>query len=282
MKKLLVLMALAFGLVLGPNLAHAVNTPTPNATLTQGQVNLQATQTAIAATATYIQTAYPSWTPTQTPTGTLTPSPTFTPGPKQLKSNDRERIYIPATQFLLSAGTGLVTLSQDGNNLSAFSFPDSGATMRFQYTVPWNFRGALHIYGLMACQSITETDCHLTVNANGQHFNMTTATAGAFSYYSPGGGQWTATGVSTNVIGSSYGSGASLWPIVTGTNYPVFSRVLLPIPAAINGYIYNQPNALMLPGDTVNFSVARSAAGSTTVYLYGIEIEGDYSPQIPR
>ena len=298
MKKLILFSALAFGLSIGPKLIYAstptntpTNTPSPTAspTVTQtftqtntGNQNLAQTQTAIAATATYIATAYPTWTPTLTPTGTLTPAAVPTTGPQQLKSNARERIYIPASEFLASNGTGSATLVQDANDLSAFSFPDSGATMLAQWTVPWNFKGDLHIYALMACQALGETNVSLTVDAYGQHFNMTTQTAGTFSYYYPGAGGWTVNGSSTNVIAGTYTQGPPLWPVVPGTNYPVFSRVLLPIPAPLKGYIYSRPNCMILPGDTMNISIARAASGSQTTYLYGLEIEGDYSPQIPR
>ena len=282
-KNTLYALALAIGLVFGPKLVYAATaTPTPNATQTAAIANIQATQTAIAVTATYVATEYPTLTPTLTPTGTLTPSPTFTPGPKQLKSNYRERNYWNAQEILTSAGTGLATIAQDSNDLSYVALADSGATVRIQWTVPWDFKGGLNLFALMQCAATGETDVHITVDANGQHFNTTSQTQGTFSYVQPPAGAWSETGTSTNVIASSYGISASLFPGTATSGSEVFSRVSLPLPFGLNGYIYNLPSTNIWPGDTVNFSITRSDAGSTSVRLYGFEAEYDYNPDIPQ
>ncbi len=89
-------------------------------------------------------------------------------------------------------------------------------------------------------------------------------------------------GTATNVLVSSYGSNNSLFPGVSGQNSEVFSRVMLPINAALRASVYNLPANPLQAGDVVNFSIARSALGSTTINCYGLEAEYDYKNGIPQ
>jgi hypothetical protein len=256
-------------------------TPTPNPTLTQAALNIQATETAVAATATYVQTAYPTLTPTLTPTGTLTPSPTFTPAPDSLKDVRRERTYFGPTDFLNSTGNGQATIVEDANALTYFAFPDTGAAMRLQWTVPYNFIGSLKLYAYMNCLALGETAATFNMLVNGQHMAATTQTAGTFNYYWPGGA-WAAESSATNVLVGSYGIPGSLFPGVTGENSQVVSRVLLPLTANLRGSVYSLPATLIQAGDVVNFGIVRAAAGTTTIALYGIEAEYNYKAGIPK
>ncbi|MBU6231522.1 hypothetical protein KGP36_02540 [Patescibacteria group bacterium] len=280
MKKLLMLSLLA--LLAGPRLGWAATaTPTPNATLTQAIVNVQSTQTAVAATATYVQTAFPTYTPTQTPTGTLTPSPTFTPAPKQLKNNYRARVYFTPLQLTNGDGKTILTTTADPGGPNAYLaqalsqtvavLTTGTAEIRLGWTVPWNFKGDLKFFAVMNAASIGDS-VTLTASVAGQHFNETTQTAGTFSYVWPGG-LYYMIGTATNVLTAPYGIGASL----QDTPAQIVSRVLVPTNSAVSASPWNQQiGNTIQPGDFLNLDIVRTSGGSGVVNLYGIEAQYDY------
>lgn len=281
MKKMVLSILALVGLAV--NGLAATNTPTPNATQTQAQTNIQATQTALATTATYVRTAFPSLTPTLTPTGTITPSSTFTPSPKQLKSNFRTRLYFVPSDFTQADGVtslGASALPGSASAWMAQSLSQSvavlstgAAEVRLGMTVPWNYKGDMRLFLLMGAQTATDS-VTLTVGVTGQHFNMTTMTAGSFSYTPPPGGFFQLNGTATNVIVGQQGI-APLWASTF-----VISRVFMPANAAVISYWTGNPTtglAQIMPGDVLNWDIKRTSGGSGNVFVYNAELQYDYA-----
>lgn len=279
MKKIVLMLLMLAGLAFTAH-AAATNTPTwtPNATQTQAIVNIQATQTAIAATATYIKTAFPTLTPTLTPTGTISPSPTFTPAPKQLKNTSRLRLYFQPQQFTQADGVSpMLTYSAAGattawlvQSLSqtAFVLSTGAAEVRLGMTVPWNFKGELKLYLLMGAQTTTDS-VTITANVVGQHFNDTTQTVGTYSYTPPPGGLFYLNGTAANVIAGVQ----ALNPLWAATQ--VISRVQMPLNPSAISYATANPPGYIQAGDVLNFDIKRSTGGSGNVYVYSAEVQYD-------
>ena len=286
MKKLLLLSLLA--VLAGPHLGWAA-TPTPNATQTAAQTQIQQTQTAIAATATYIATAFPSLTPTLTPTGTLSPSPTFTPVPKQFKPTTRERDDYTATQLTTANGTLLSTTAIPGgttpwltqvNNQTVAVLSTGSASTSINWVVPRDFKGDLKIYAGLNAAAIGDS-VTITTNVYGQGFNLTTQTVGTYSYQAPTGGSYTfsGSGYSGNVIAGVQGTDP-LWD----SPVQVLSRVLLPANPGVNAYSGTNPllyGATIHYGDELTVNLTRTSGGAGNVYLYWIEFQYDYYPGTP-
>lgn len=282
MKKIVLMILALAGLAMNAFAAAATNTPTytPNATQTQAIVNIQATQTAVAATATYVKTAFPTLTPTLTPTGTLTPSLSPTPGPKQLKSAFRTRIYFPPTDLTQADGiTSLGASALPGATSSWLAqslsqtvavLSTGAAEVRLATTIPWNYKGDLRLFAIMGVQTAGDS-VTITANMVGQSFNQTTVTAGTASYLNPAGGLWYLNGTAANVIAGVQ----PLAPLWSSTF--VISRVWMPLnPLSLN-YWQANPGGTIQRGDIVNFDIKRTTAGLGNVYIYGFELQYDYA-----
>ncbi len=264
----------------------ATPTVTPNATLTAAQTQIEQTQTAVAVTATYVKTAFPTLTPTLTPTGTLTPSPTFTPAPKQLKSDYRRRIYFQPQQMTQADGmTALGTTALPGatsawltitaQNQTAAVLSTGAAEVRLGFTVPWDFKGNARLYFYMNAQSIGDS-VTITANLNGQSFNCTTQTTGTFSYFPPRAGAYVMTGSATQIV-AGYG-GQQVEPL-WDTPVQVVSRVMMPLNAGAARYSTSNPSLgpSIQPGDILNFDIVRTSGGSGNVNVLGEEFQYDYN-----
>jgi hypothetical protein len=285
-KTALLLLALALAPVLGWA-ATPTNTPTPNATQTAAQTQIQQTQTAIAATATYIQTAFPTLTPTLTPTGTLTPSPTFTPAPKQLKSDQRERYVIYPVDFTSATGATLLngttttggTVPWLAQNLSQTCavLSTGAAEVRMEWVVPRDFKGNLKLYAY-CLNTVVGDGVSLTVSVTGQHFNMTTQSAGTYSYTPPPGGFYQISGVSTQILAGTYADADPLWD----TPVQVVSRVHLPTAASLSAYATANPPGYVQYGDLLNIDILKAAGNAGLLYVYDVECQYDYYVGIPQ
>ena len=288
MKKFL----LAFSLLLlmaSTKLAIAA-TPTPNLTATQIASNLAQTAVALTTTATYIQTAFPTLTPTLTPTGTITPSNTFTPSPRSLKNDYRARVYFRPQDLTQDDGVtvlGATPLPGAANSWLAQSMSQTvavlstgAAKVRLGMTIPWNYKGGLRLYALMGAQTIGD-NVTITASIMGQSFNKTTLTAGTYSYTPPTGGAYAIPGAATSILAGRYASDNPLWD----TPVCVVSRVQMPL--AVAASYYSNANPLLVAGiirsgDVLNFSIARATAGVDNVYIYGLEVQYDFKPDIPQ
>lgn len=286
MKKIWLSLLMVFGLAV--NAMAVTNTPTPNATQTQAQTNIQATQTAFAATRTYIQTAFPTLTPTLTPTGSpnTTPTSTYTPSPKQLKYDFRQRIYFIPSDLTQADGVtplsstavagGTVAWMAQSLSQSVAVLSTGAAEVRQGWTVPWNFKGNLRLYMLMGVQTSGDS-VSITASLTGQHFNCTTITSGTYSYTPPPGGFYQMSGAATNVI-AGVQAFHPLWNFV-------ISRVNMPLNIAATSYWTGNPAtgyAQIWPGDVVNFDIKRSTGGLGNVYIYSIEAEYDYGQDMQQ
>ncbi len=275
MKKLVLTVALA-GMALS---AYATNptstpTPTPNATTTAAMANIQNTQTAIAATATYIRTAFPTLTPTLTPTGTISPSPTYTPNPQQLKNKQRLRLYFRPQNLTQADGITSLGASALAGSASAWMaqvlsqtvavLSTGAAEVRLNFTVPNDFNGDLRVYALMGAATAGDS-CTITARLAGQSFNHTTVTAGTFSYQAPGGGRWNLNGTATNLLTQPL---EPFW-----TNTLVISRVLMPLNVAAYASPNANPPGLIQKGDVINLDLLRASGGTDNVYVYSLEVQ---------
>jgi hypothetical protein len=291
MKKIFLSIVALVGLASFASAATPTNTVTPNATLTAAQTQIQQTQTAIAATATYVATFYPTLTPTLTPTGTITPSLSPTPPPVQLKPNERFRVYFIPSDLTQADGISVLGATALPGATSAWmaqSLSQSVAVLstgtcevRQTLTIPWNYKGRGELFAVMGNQT-TGDSVTITASVAGQRFNNTTQTAGVFSYVQPAGGVYYFPGAATNVISAVYLKRDALY---TGSSTlpQVVSRVLMPL--AANAYMGANTNPSLAqtfqPGDIVNFDIKRTTGGSGNVYIYGLEFQYEGNQGLP-